>query len=251
MRTGINLFTLRDVEEPLPDVLVRVADTGYDGVEFLHRLPEADIDAVVETLSRTGLAVPGAHLGPFVDLDEKARLLDETLGLYEAVGCEALAVSVGEERLDGPDAIRGTADLLGSMADRTADRGIDLLYHNHHWEFRPLPSLGGATPFDRLLETVDDRVGVELDAGWAAAGGADPVEYVHELGGRLAILHVKDVDIDRRASVEVGAGDVDLAACVDAARAEGVEWFVYEHDEPDDPARSLVRGSKRHGKLND
>lgn len=83
MQTGINLFTLRDVDEPLPQVLERVAQAGYDGVEFLHRLPEADIDAVVETLEQTGLTVPGAHLGPFIDLQEKLRVLDETIWLYE------------------------------------------------------------------------------------------------------------------------------------------------------------------------
>lgn len=244
MQTGINLFTLRDVEEALPFVIERVADAGYDGVEFLHRLPDAEIDAVVEALDHTGLAVPGAHLGPFVDLDEKATVLDETIELYETVGCETLAVSVGEERLNESAALRATAERLMSMADRTIGHDIDLLYHNHHWEFQPLEALDGAAPFDQLLELIDDRVGIEFDVGWAAAGGGDPVEYVHELGNRLEVLHVKDVDVDRKASVEVGEGDVDLAACVEAARDEGVDWYVYEHDDPDDPLASLLTGAE-------
>ncbi|WP_224337697.1 sugar phosphate isomerase/epimerase family protein [Haloprofundus halobius] len=240
MRTGVNLFTLRDVDEPLPRVLERVADAGYDGVEFLHRLPDADTAAVVDALDRTGLAVPGAHLGPFVSLPELPAELDRTIDLYEAVGCEALAASIGEERLESRASIRETAARLEELAARAVERDIQFLYHNHYWEFRPLD---GSTPFDILLDSLDERVGVELDAGWVAAGGDDPVERIHSLGDRVEILHVKDVDVARKASVEVGTGDVDLAACVEAARTEEVEWYVYEHDEPDDPLNSLDRGA--------
>jgi sugar phosphate isomerase/epimerase len=237
MRIGINLFTLRDIDEPLPDVLECVAEAGYDGIEFLHRLPDANETEIIRTLDRTGLAVPGAHLGPFTELSELPEELEQTIDLYDAVGCEALAVSIGEEQLDSRRSVRKTVTRLEALADRAAERDIEFLYHNHHWEFRPL---AGTTPFDILLDSLDERVGVELDVGWVAAGGDDPVERIHSLGDRLSILHVKDVA--QKASVEVGTGDVDLAACIDAARAEGVEWFIYEHDEPDDPLDSLDCG---------
>ncbi|WP_129113747.1 sugar phosphate isomerase/epimerase family protein [Halegenticoccus tardaugens] len=239
MQTGINLFTLRGIHEPLPRVLERVADAGYDGVEFLHRLPGADENEVVRTLDRTGLAVPGAHLGPFTDLSGLPGELERTLGLYDAVGCEALAVSIGEERLGSRDVIHETATRLEKLAAHARERDVGLLYHNHHWEFRPLD---GSTPFDILLDELDERIGVELDVGWAAACGDDPVKRIRALGNRLSILHVKDVDVTRKASVEVGTGDVDLAACIEAAAAEGVKWCIYEHDEPDDPLDSLDRG---------
>lgn len=240
MRTGINLFTLRDVDEPLPRVLERITDAGYDGVEFLHHLPNADAEAVVDALDQTGLAVPGAHLGPFIDLPGLPAELDRTIDLYEAVDCKALAVSISEDRLDSRTSIRETAARLEELATCAAERDIRFLYHNHHWEFRPLD---GSTPFDLLLDSLDERVGVELDVGWVATGGSDPVERIHSLGDRLEILHVKDVDVVRKASVEIGTGDVDLAACVEAARAEGVEWYIYEYDEPDDPLDSLTRGA--------
>ncbi len=240
MRTGINLFTLRDVDEPLPQVLERVAEAGYDGVEFLHRLPDANSTAVVTALDETGLAVPGAHLGPFTPLSELPEELDTTIALYDAVECETLSVSIGDEHFDSREQIAETATRLESLANRAAERDIDLLYHNHYWEFR---SLDESTPFDILLDALDDRMGLELDVGWVAAGGDDPVERIRRHGDRLEILHVKDVDVTEKESVEVGTGDVDLAACIDAARDEGVEWFLYEHDEPDDPLESLHTGA--------
>lgn len=246
MQTAINLFTLSDLAEThsLPEVLERCADAGYDGVEFLHRFPEADLAAVSETLDRTGLAVPGAHLGPFIGLDEQPAELERTIESYGAVDCRALAVSVGDEsRFETRERVAETARALESLAETAAGHGVDFLYHNHHWEFAPLPGTDTAV-FDVLLAELDDSVGLELDVGWVAAGGDDPVERIESLGERVRILHVKDVDVAETRSVEVGTGDVDLAACVDAARAQGVEWFVYEHDEPDDPLASLETGAR-------
>lgn len=95
----------------------------------------------------------------------------------------------------------------------------------------------------------DDRVGIEFDIGWATAGGVDPCEYIESFGDRLAVLHVKDVDIDERVSVEVGEGDVDIRACAEAAREQEIEWYIYEHDEPTDPLASLVTGADFLAKL--
>ncbi|WP_227355837.1 sugar phosphate isomerase/epimerase family protein [Haladaptatus salinisoli] len=241
MRTAINLFTLRDIDEPLPRVLERVADAGYDGVEFLHRLPEADTETVVQTLGEQELAVPGAHLGPFTPLSGLPDELEATINIYDAVDCATLSISIDEEHLDSWTEVRKTASQLESLADRAREYNIDVLYHNHHWEFR---SLDESTPFDLLFNALDDRIGLELDVGWVAAAGDDPVERIHRHADELSILHVKDVDTAEKKSVEVGAGDVNLAACIDAARAEGVEWFIYEHDEPDDPVESLRTGAE-------
>lgn len=246
MQAAINLFTLNDLEEThtLSEVLELCADAGYDGVEFLHRLPEADLEAVKRTLDSTGLAVPSAHLGPFTRLDEQPAELERTIESYAATDCGALAISVGDQaHFESADRIAETARKLESLAETAAGYDIDLLYHNHHWEFETLS--GAETQiFDVLMAELDDSVGVELDVGWVAAGGDDPVERIKSLGNRLEILHVKDVDITEKRSVEVREGDVDLASCVDAALTIGVDWFVYEHDEPDDPLASLKTGAR-------
>ncbi|WP_224450367.1 sugar phosphate isomerase/epimerase family protein [Haloprofundus salilacus] len=246
MQTAINLFTLSDFEKThtLSDVLELCADAGYDGVEFLHRFPEADLESVKRTLESSGLTVPGAHLGPFISLDEQPAELERTIEMYAAVDCGALAISVGDQTyFETANRIAETARKLESLAETAADYDIDFLYHNHHWEFQPLSGTDTVI-FDVLMAELDDSVGVELDVGWVAAGGDDPVERIELLGDRLEILHVKDVDIAEKRSVEVGEGGVDLASCVDAALAAGVDWFVYEHDEPDDPLTSLETGAR-------
>lgn len=245
MRTGINLFTLSDLEDThsLPEILELCADAGYDGVEFLHRFPDADLEQVIATLDETGLAVPGAHVGPFIGLEEQPAELERTIESYAAVDCGALAISVGnEDHFATRERIAETARALESLAATAADHGVGFLYHNHHWEFQP-PRGTDEAIFDVLVDELDDSVGLELDVGWVAAGGDDPVERIEAHGDRIEILHVKDVDIAEKRSVEVGTGDVDLDACVAAARDQGVEWFVYEHDEPADPLESLETGA--------
>jgi len=41
---------------------------------------------------------------------------------------------------------------------------------------------GGRRAYDLLLELLDDRVLIELDAYWALLGGADPAEILTRLG---------------------------------------------------------------------
>lgn len=246
MQTAINLFTLSDLEEryTLSELLELCADAGYDGVEFLHRFPVADLETVRKTLDSTGLAVPGAHLGPFIGLDEQAAEIEQTIESYAAVDCSALAISVGDEKyFESVERIVETARKLESLADTAEDYDIDFLYHNHHWEFQPLEGID-STIFDVLMSKLDDRVGVELDVGWVAAGGGDPVKRIEALGNRIRIMHVKDVDIAEKRSVEVGEGDVNLAACVNAALAQGIDWFIYEHDEPENALESLKTGAQ-------
>lgn len=247
MPAAINLFTPGDLEGSysLPEVLELCDEAGYDGIEFLHRFPEAELSRARDTLVETGLGVPGAHLGPFLGLDEQPAELARTVESYAAVDCGALAISVGDaDHFATLERITETARELSSLADTAAEHGIDFLYHSHHWEFQP-PDGGENAVIDLLLDELDDSVGLELDVGWAAAGGDDPVARIEELGDRIEILHVKDVDIAAKRSVEIGTGDVNLAACIDAARSRDIEWFVYEHDEPADPITSLETGASQ------
>ena len=80
VESTINLFTLRDLEErhTRSEVLELCADAGYDGAEFLHCFPEADLETVKRTRDSTGLAVPSAHLGSFISLDEQPAELEQT-----------------------------------------------------------------------------------------------------------------------------------------------------------------------------
>lgn len=237
-RTAIQLYTLRGIDEPLPALLESVAETPLDGVEFAHRVADANRVAVVETLGDTGLAVAAAHVG----LEALETDYEGTTALYEELGCTDLVVPwLDPSHFESEAAIARVATRLDEMAASLAGDGFSLHYHNHDQEF---VHRGEHTAMDELLARTDGSIGFELDLGWANAAGADPAALLDRYGDRISHVHFADADTDSMACVELGEGDLDLDACLEAARDAGVEWYVYEHDEPTDPRGSLVHGAE-------
>lgn len=236
-RTAINLYSVRELDEPLSRIVDRVADAGYDGVQFSGGLRDATAEEAREMVEATGLNPAPAHVGIGLMEDDVDVVVED---YCKTIGVDALVVPwLPPEDFADEDAVDATIDRLNELDDALADRGVDLCYHNHDQEFT---DVGDDTAFDRLLDQTD--LGLELDVGWVAASGADPVETIERVGSRGdEIIHLKDMDVETRTPVEIGTGDVDIQACADAARDIGVEWLTYEHDYPEDPAASIDHGA--------
>lgn len=238
MRTAVQLFTLRGVAATLPELIELVAETPLEGVE-LAGIGDADPAAIADALDAADLDAAGAHVDARTIEDE----LEAVVGTYRTIGCDTVVVPYLEGACfaDG-EAVDRTAARLSELASRLDEHGVRLLYHNHDHEFG---SLDGETAFERLVERSSPAVGFELDVGWAAAAGQDPVDLLGRLGERAPLVHLKDVDLAANEPVELGEGDVDVAGCAAAARRVDAEWLVYEHDDPADPVASLRGGARR------
>lgn len=240
-RTAVQLYTLRDLDEPLPTVLDRVGETSLDGVEFAHRFSDSDTEAVADALDRHDLACAAAHIG----IESLENDLEGTLEPYREVGCETVVVPWLDAEHFESDAIDATATRLTELAETVEDHGMDLCYHNHEHELvAGGDEKGDRTALHELVERTGDSVGFEIDTGWVAAGGADPAAFIEEYADRIPVVHVTDSDIATATPVEVSEGDCDVAACLDAANKADVEWLIYEHDEPKDSVSSLHHGSE-------
>jgi sugar phosphate isomerase/epimerase len=234
-RTAINLYSVRDLDEPTTAILDRVADAGYAGVQFSGGV-EGDVDAIRRTLADRGLDATPAH----VDIDDLEADLAETLARYDELGCGGVVVPwLPPEDFADESAVSGTVDRLAALADRVRSAGFSFHYHNHDQEFQ---SVGTTTGFDRLLAETDCCI--ELDVGWAAVGDRDPAALLETIGDRGPLVHLKDVEVESGTPVEIGTGDVDMWACADAARDAGAEWLIYEHDHPEDPVESIEHGAQ-------
>ena len=224
MHTAIQLWTLRDHAGPQAETFERIAAAGYDGVEF------AGLSDPVETarhMEAAGLLAAGAH----VDADEIRADPDGVTGDLATLGVPYVVVPyLDDDHFADAAAVAETATMLDDLASAVEK---PLLYHNHTHEFVPV---GTATAFDRLIE--ETTVGIELDVGWVQAAGRDPVPLLETLSGRVPVVHVKDVTADGEPT-GLGEGVVDLGAVVDAARAAGTEWLVFEHDDPTDPMAAM------------
>lgn len=230
MRLAVQLYTLRNLEESLPETIARLADTPYEGVQFA-RLGDATPDAVAAALDDADLDVAGAHVG--VDaIEDDYEDLRET---YARLACTELVVSSYErEAFETGEGARDAGEHLSALADRVAPDGFALHYHNHTFEF------GSPAAYDAFAAAADG-VGLEIDTGLANHAGVDPVSLLERYGERVSLVHLTDSrpGSDDTLHVDLGTGEVDVEGCVDAARAAGVDWLIFEHGLTDHPLDSV------------
>lgn len=206
----------REARNDFESVLRRVAEIGYLGVEVasLHEMEPARFGELTDELGLERIAI---------HVEEDART---TMDEAEALGISAIVNGFYEwESL--ADLRRQIGDLNGAVEVAEA-RGMQLGYHNHHHEIAG--QVDGRRVYDVLLEELDPRIFMELDAYWVAVGDADPAELLRSLGDRTRILHVKDGaarDADEP-NTAVGAGTLDVPAIVAACPAP--TWHVVELD---------------------
>lgn len=233
MHTGIQLYTLRDLDETLPKTIETVGETSLEGVEFadLGDSPPSDVSAALDT---SGLAVAGAHVG----LAAFEEDYEGTVATYDALGCDALVIPAYEhEAFESAESARNAGRRLAELAERLDSDGVTLHYHNHTFEFT---DVGDETAFDVFVRSADG-VNLEIDTGLAHHAGVDPVDLLERYGDRVSLVHLTDSKRGSRDTVhmDLGMGDVALQECVDACGDVGVDWILFEHGLTDEPIASM------------
>ena len=232
---GLQLYSIRDIAAAdLSGTLTRVAETGYDGVEFAGTYG-VDAATVRQGLADAGLAAAGAHVS--VPLLEES--LAEQIELALALGCPAIGCP-GFWNVDYTlPTFERMAQLFNQAGAACADAGIGFYYHIHGHEFVEVAP--GQSGMDVLLTQTDPAlVTLQPDVYWVARAGVDPVAFVHEHAARCSSLHLKDAadTVDWR-DTEVGDGIIDTAGA--AAAAPNVSWWIVEQEAFEmDPMASIA-----------
>lgn len=251
LKLGVQLWTVKDeLQRDFAGTLRRIAGIGLRRVELyeLGGRPAAEIRAGIDA---AGLECLSAHVR-FWELDadfsghvERAHQIGlATLvvpvpwmppaALARALGGDMLRVLAEETTAAN---WKRTAELLNSYGKRLREAGLALAYHNHNIDFR---RFGGDTAYERLVATTDPRyVQLEMDCGWVASAGRNPVEYLNRWPHRFMGLHVKDVKAGfipnvamRTEPTEVGSGVMDWPSILQAAYTAGVREYYIEQEGP-------------------
>lgn len=237
---ALQLYTLRQhTAEDFLGTLRRVAAIGYRAVEFAGygNVPVSDLRAALDDL---GLRAMAAHV-PLADFEDR---LPDTLAELRQLGCAyAVVPSVPEARRADADAARELARTLNRIGGACRDEGFAFAYHNHAFEFAPLPgAAAGTNLFDLLAQETDPTlVAFELDLYWAARAGVDPVAFVRQHARRAPLVHLKDMTGPDQADAPVGDGSLPWDAILPAAAAAGARWYIVEQDHPRDPIADVER----------
>lgn len=223
---ALQLYTVRDdTSRDFAGTIRKVADIGYAGVELAGR-GSLSVSQLRDLLNEASLRVCGSHIG----IDQIENNLAQVVEENQEIGNRHIVVPyLGEDRRQGVDGYKKTAETLNRLGDSLQAHGLTLCYHNHAFEFEP--QANGQIGLDILLENTDPLlVKAEVDSYWVLVGGQDPVAFIQKHKGRVPLLHIKDRDTTDGSFAEVGTGDLPLDGLIAAAPEVGVEWLIVEQD---------------------
>ena len=233
----LQLWSLRHSTSTDAEAALRqVRSLGYDGVELAGDYGWS-ADRWRALLDETGLKALAAHVG----LDSLESDLAAKLAFHRALGVETLVVPALNRELHTPDGYREAARRLDALGARMQAEGFRLGYHNHDFEFAPLPGTQEVGMDILLAHTDSAQVGFEFDAFWIESAGRDAVEFIRENRRRVLFVHAKDLRKRDRQDVPAGQGDVDFRTLIPLCTANS--WPVIVEYEGANATASVREGA--------
>ena len=231
MILGAQMYNLRmftQKERDLDLSLKRVAAIGYKTVQ-ISGIGDIAARRVREICDKYGLKIVLTHMNADrVMYDTDAVILEN-----EIMGCGYIGIGMM------PDRYRCDAWLDQFAADylpaarKIAAAGKLMMYHNHEFEFS---KINGKRVMDHLAESfAPSEMGFTIDTYWMQAGGADILDWIAKLKGRIPCVHLKDMDVlpDRRVVMApIMEGNINFPKILEALKADGgVKYLLIEQDD--------------------
>lgn len=234
------LYSVREFLKTPEDIEAsfrKIRDAGYRVVQ-LSGLGPIDPRRLKDIADGLGLEIATTHY----NLDQLSTELDSIIADHKLWG--ARYVGIGAMPKPFRTSLEGYREFLRQIAGPARairEAGLEFIYHNHKFEFeRFADGLG----LEILMNETDPRdVGFELDTYWVQAGGGNPVDWIRRIAGRMKVVHLKDMAIiqDEQVFAEIGEGNLDWPAIIQACRDTGVVYYCVEQDRGiRDPFESLA-----------
>ena len=259
---GVQMSTIAPAKMPKFDAyesMARLADIGYKCIEisqvpmttenvkgFRRAIDELGFNvAATSALTAANPMLPGCDMS---NPDEMKKMIEDA----KYLDCDMFRI--GAMPMEARFSLQAAVDFAKQADDyacQLKEHGIDLYYHNHHFEFA---RHDGKFLMDIIKENTK-YLGFELDIHWIYRGGMDPVKFINQYAGRIRLLHLKDyrighmsmpegVDMSTKEGMmkayaamnnivefaEVGEGTLDIPACIEAGLNGGSEYFLVEQD---------------------
>ena len=260
---GIQLWSVREQLEKDPgSCLEKIAKLGFchaEGYDLLH------LSSIKSLLNSYSIEVKSSfilwsHITGRYDLAEKTQYpwLPKSYGIDHAIedalqlGLDTIVCGylLPKER-QNLDAYKRLAHNLNTIGDKCHNVNLNLLYHNHTFEFEPLES--GIVPYYYLVENTEpENLGFEVDVLWSELAGQNSKKLLSTLGNRLKQIHLKtgaSVDFpiyDEKLYLPpqhdhpLGTGFVDIKNILDLAQKVGVRRYYIEQEYAKDIYDSLL-----------
>lgn len=266
MKIGLQLYSLReDLKADFEGTLAKVKEMGFDYVELAGGLYDRDAKEIARIMKESGLELISMHRAYSSLLENPSDI--EMLRDLGVRFCGLPWMPADQYVLE--ENFQQRIKDFTKIGQMLKDNGIQLLYHNHDFEFLPYE---GRPLLERMLDLIpSDLIQTELDMGWVMYGGQDPAEYLKKFAGRAPLVHLKDlafqiprdtklgpvlvegqwkqrdVGADGLIYAAVGDGWLNVPEIMRAAEEAGSEFVIVEMDYSFDiPAIDAVKKSREY-----
>lgn len=249
----IMLGTVTGNEEKARETLRAVKTAGYDGIELNSFMVNPTPFMVRMLTKAAGMPTGKGGNLDWARLTKEAGLsvvsLHKDLGgikkdmnatVEEAKKFETSNVVItGMYRFDyrNKTLVDDLCKQLNNVGKSLKKEGIQLLYHNHNYEFQKVQ--GKQTAYEYLIaNTNPEYVGFEFDSYWPTEAGVCALDVMKSLGQRMKLYHINDrgtklqkpvmTPILKSDSCELGYGNMNLEALCKQALSVGVNAVVLE-----------------------
>jgi sugar phosphate isomerase/epimerase len=223
---AVQMYTLREEsEKDFAGTLKKVAELGYDGVEFAGYggLTPREVKTLLDEL---GLQAASSH----VALEELENNLMQVIEDQKLLGSKYVVCPYLTPESRSEQNYKVLISVLNQVGEACRKEGITLLYHNHDFELERLSD--GRMALEAIFEdTNPENVKTEFDVYWLTKAGENPVEWINRYTNRTPIIHLKDMTTDgEQFFAELGTGGADIEAVLNTGKDAGVKWWVVEQD---------------------
>ncbi len=222
---SLQIYSLRDeCNNNFEDVLKNVSEAGYDGVE-LYSFFDYSKEQMKELLDKYNLVCTSVHTG----YDLLKNNLDYVIEFNKYINNNNIILPYYEAKCANDwDCL---VEFLKETSKKLKEHSLNLLYHNHEFEFMPID---GRLPIDILLNGLtQDEMNFEVDCYWVKYAGLEPAEFLNKYANRIKMLHIKDMAVsgEEKTMTEVGTGIINYIDIVKFAKLNNFEWLVIEQDD--------------------
>ena len=222
------LYTVREhVQTPdqIRTSLKRVADLGYEAVQT-SGLGPIDPGELRQAADAAGVKIIATHIDYASIRDDAQAVIDE----HQVWGCPHVGIGGMPGDFRNPQGFAAFAREASQTVRPLIDAGLTFSYHNHSFE---LQRFDGRAGLDILREESDPAMfSFEVDTYWIQHGGGNPVSWLRKLKDRMHVVHLKDMAMEgsNQLFAEVGEGNLEWPAILEACREAGIEWYIVEQD---------------------
>jgi sugar phosphate isomerase/epimerase len=246
---GLQLYSLRnELKTDTPGTIKALVDAGYKQGE-MYGFPNCD--DMIKAANDHGLGLHSTHF----DWEAAVNPSDEGFSDFRKIVEKANQIKLThlvvpylhDKDRNSLDDYKRVAGNLNKAAVIAKKAGIQLAYHNHSFEYKPM---GGSTGFDIFTKEFAPEMKFELDVFWVKAAGVDPVTLIKKLSGRVSQLHLKDLKkglelpiydgMPKEAFKELGNGMIPMEPIIEAGKAAGVVHCHIEQDHSPNPLKSVT-----------